>query len=384
MYNDLKKEIEKDFDKQKNYNIILSKVEGGESMKNFKLRYALISLCVVVIAVIGIKQTDIFNKNKEKVAKSGGNWTIKEVYVDDLYAVEDQLGIALRWEEKTISQQFPTVEYNNNDYDSKHGEISIENIGESLGNAVLEGYDTYNKETHTHNATLYTIKTISNECAIAVQFEGTSEYYAYTNAYYRPETLGDFINDLNLKETISFGSVWYDDKYTDENGNFHIDDIEFPNVSKNAIWSMLFSDTSLENVFTDNTTGLYPAIISVSVDIPILGYKNISCWLTENGYLCTNILDTGKGFYIGEEKVKEFVDYVINNYEGIKTVYVDKDGNRSDEYYYEDEEDAGDDIILTMSNETGKEEIYSTGNTTSSGNVTYPNTGTNVISHSID
>ena len=50
--------------------------------------------------------------------------------------------------------------------------------------------------------------------------------------------------------------------------------------------------------------------MSISVDIPILG-RNSSIWLTEDGYLCTNILGTGKAFYIGEEKVAEFIYYVV-------------------------------------------------------------------------
>lgn len=204
-------------------------------------------------------------------------------------------------------------------------------IEKELEKSVLTGHDTYTDTNYTKNATLYKIKTISQECAIAVQFEGTTEYYSYINAYYRPETLEEFINDLNLKEIISFGSIWYNHTYDAGEGVLGFDMIEFPEVDDDIIWQMLFSDTTLQNEFSDNNNNMYPALMSVSVDIPLLGYKNISAWVTETGYLVTNILETGKGFYIGEENVQKFVDYIIQNYEGFKIVYVDENGNQEND-----------------------------------------------------
>ena len=138
-------------------------------------------------------------------------------------------------------------------------------------------------------------------------------------------------NDLNLKEIISFGSIWYNHTYDAGEGVLGFDMIEFPDVDDDIIWQMLFSDTTLQNEFSDNNNNMYPALMSVSVDIPLLGYKNISAWVTETGYLVTNILETGKGFYIGEENVQKFVDYIIQNYEGFKIVYVDENGNQEND-----------------------------------------------------
>ena len=61
--------------------------------------------------------------------------------------------------------------------------------------------------------------------------------------------------------------------------------------------------------------------MSISIDIPALGYENISLAVTEEGYLTTNILATGKAFYIGEEKVDAFVEYVLENCSGREMVY---------------------------------------------------------------
>ena len=359
MPNNLKKEIEKDFDKEKNFATILSKVERVSSMKKFKIQYALIPICVIIIAVIGVSWSGIFKQNQE-IKGEDSRWTIKKVYVDSFEETEDGMAVLPHWDEMTIVQQFSLLEFNGNQYDGKQGEVPNEMIGERLGTATLTGFDEYTDTTHTKDASIYVINTISQECAIALQFEGTTEYYPYINAYYRPETLGDFINDLNLKELISFGSVWYGDSYTDNEGKFHFDNIEFYDVDDEIIWSMLFSDISLENVY-DNNSMLAP-LMSVSVDIPVLGYKNISCWVTEDGYLVTNILDTGKAFYIGKDKVQEFVNYILNNYEGFKIVYVDENGNEIDDTIDGEVNDVTEDEILVMENNVVSSVIITTEN----------------------
>ena len=51
-------------------------------------------------------------------------------------------------------------------------------------------------------------------------------------------------------------------------------------------------------------------------------YENISFSVQEGGYIKTNILDTGKLFYIGEDKTQSFVDYVTEHCEGYELVTV--------------------------------------------------------------
>lgn len=53
MPNNLKRAIERNFDRQKNYNAILSKVEGKSAMKRTKIKYILAPACAILIAVVG-------------------------------------------------------------------------------------------------------------------------------------------------------------------------------------------------------------------------------------------------------------------------------------------------------------------------------------------
>ena len=162
------------------------------------------------------------------------------------------------------------------------------------------------------------------DCMIALQFEGDSNFYIYINTFYRPDTLGDFIDDLNLKENVTFGTINYNYSYTDNNGEWQYAEVEFYDVNNDDIWNMLFSDTSLENVQDDlevYTNGDFN--ISINVDIPFLGSKRVCITLTDRGYLTTNIFETGKAFYIGEDKVQEFLNYLVNNYDGYRLIYED-------------------------------------------------------------
>ena len=297
-------------------------------MKNFKFKYALAPICVIIIAVIGFYNSDMFTTKPDITISKKNDWIIKEVKVDK-NSIEDSMAIVPKWDEMSISQQFIEVEYNNSKYTSRMTKISSDNILRNIGSSILTGYDTYTKTTYSKEGKLYSIKELSEECVIAVKFEEEPDYYVYVNSHYKPTTLGEFMNDLRLKENTSFGTIHYN--YWEENaeGNKEYKHIEFYNVDNSMIWQMLFDNRNLENIYSDNDIGKYSSEkfsqnISIGVNIKLLGYENISVSLTDKGYLLTNILDTGKGFYIGEDKVEEFLNYIKENYDGYEIVYIDE------------------------------------------------------------
>lgn len=319
-------------------------------MKNLKLKYVLAPICIIFIAVIGIYKSDIFISKPDIAISKKDGWIIKEVKTDK--TTTSDTAIVPRWNEMSISQQFGEVEYTNNKYSSRIAKISKNNIIKNIGNTTLTGYDTYTETTYSKKGDLYSIKGIAEKCAIAVKFEGDTDYYVYVNSYYRPKTLGEFIEVLNLKDNISFGTIYYNywDKDSEENIN-----VEFYDVDNEIIWNKLFSNLNLENIYSDNDTGKYTSerfsqSISISVDIPLLGYKNISVSLTDKGYMLTNILDTGKGFYIGEDKVKEFLEYIKENYDGYKIVYVDENGREITDKNMETENNIVEEKIMMTKN----------------------------------
>lgn len=322
-----------------------------DAMKNFKLKYILVPVCVIFITIIGLYKGGLFTSKPEIAILKKDNWIIKEVQIDKNN--NPSIAIVPKWDEMSISQKFMEVTYNQNQYSSRITKISNDNIERNIGTAILTGYDTYTDTYHRKKGELYTIKNIAEKCAIAVKFEENSDYYVYVNSYYKPTTLGEFIENLNLKEITSFGTIYYNYWDKNSNGDMEYNNIEFYNVDNKIIWQKLFDNLNLENIYSDNDTAKYTSerfsqSISISVDIPLLGYKNISISLTDKGYLLTNILDTGKGFYIGEDKVQEFLNYIKENYDGYKIVYVDENGND----ITDEENNIVEDKMIMMENKT--------------------------------
>ena len=66
--------------------------------------------------------------------------------------------------------------------------------------------------------------------------------------------------------------------------------------------------------------------MSVSVSIPVLGYENIGLWVNRSGWMGTNILESGKYFFLGTEQIDRFMDYVLEHCEGYEIRYTEGDG----------------------------------------------------------
>lgn len=239
-----------------------------------KRNIIIIAVTIGIVILLGICIFEFFygveplNLNNQT---NNNKWIIKRITTtkEEFNKSTIDMAIVPRWDERSIAQQFYLAEYAGQKYDIRNATISKEIIGDEVGNITLSGHDTYTETTYTHNATCYMVKSYPTKCVIAIQYEGTNDYYVAINAYYRPETLGDFAKDLNLKETPAFGTIYYSYWYTDQNGNKQYESIEFPNVDNNVIWEMLFKDLTVKNVYDDSD--YHSRVMSISVDIPICG-----------------------------------------------------------------------------------------------------------------
>ena len=209
------------------------------------------------------------------------------------------------WDDKTIVQKYPSFTYSNIGYtifstEIKEG-INTKYVGNKVDDIIVDGIDVYNKdEKYSINAEIYEIKNVYKECAYAIKFEGDKEYYSYLNTTYEFETLGDFIEKLNLEEYLQFGTATYKNN------------IVYKDFDDSIVWDMLLSDYSLTNTSLTNNNYKNP-LMSINTNIEALGIENVSLAVNDEGYIQTNILGTAKTFYIGEEKVNNFIDYIIKN-----------------------------------------------------------------------
>ncbi len=203
------------------------------------------------------------------------------------------------WAELPLYAQYPEVDFNGIRYSLRYTDTKIpaDRILSALGTATARGIDS-DQQLHTQEAALFSIAGLSSAAVTAVQFEGTNFYYACINPRYQPQTLGQFIDDLNLKENLRI-SVAY---ATEANGDY----VQYSDLPAAIVWEDLLSNRDAESAvgFIASNT------ISVQIDYPLLGYQNITLSLNEDNQLFTNLLDTAKYFTIPKEKADAFRTYL--------------------------------------------------------------------------
>ena len=164
---------------------------------------------------------------------------------------------------------------------------------------------------NTVTSEIRAIKGIDPVCAVAAQFpDGT--FGVFRDMWYQPAAWGDFMEALSLKENLVFGSA--EAVYKEENGRRHT--VYFDSVPAEYLKETLLS--ALENAVNnpDGAAGIPEKMLSIGVDVPILGIRNVGLWFCDDGTMCTNILGTLKRFEVGQETVRSVVEKIYASGEG--------------------------------------------------------------------
>ena len=223
-----------------------------------------------------------------------------------------EIDMRMPWEKRPLAEQYTDLQYNGRSYSSQWCTTEPQLLDGALGEVTVRGYDEIEDEQHQTRATLYRLRGVDEAFAVAVVHatDGSEEALpvVFVDTSWRPATLGELIDGLNLRELMSFGTVYGEDHTM------------YEDVPDEVIWELMLSDTDLENVYSEQqlgTSGYGQRLMSASVYITALGYRNISLAVTDAGYLKTNIGSTGKAFYIGEERCAQIVSYIERHYEGV-------------------------------------------------------------------
>ena len=217
----------------------------------------------------------------------------------EIYQVPD-------WNSRTEIQKYTSLRFNSTEYSVSGNETDAGFFGEQLGTAEAFGFDMYTDSEYKTQVAVYAIKGVSPSCGVGVKFaDGVCA--AYVDPFYVPETLGQFLSDLGGKENIVFGKAYAE--YFDCDKKYH--SVDFSDFDDSAVWETLFSDGSVKN--NTEHDDFVSKLADISANVPALGIVNKALWITEDGYICTNLLETGKYFCIGAEKAEAFADYLYKN-----------------------------------------------------------------------
>lgn len=117
--------------------------------------------------------------------------------------VLDSISNEKEWNEKNINEQFAELEYNNSIYLSSDMKINVEYITQKIDVTNIIGYES-SDNIHKKQITLYSIKNMDINHAVAVKFESDENYYMYVNPLYEDDSIIDsviFKHDKNTNTT---------------------------------------------------------------------------------------------------------------------------------------------------------------------------------------
>lgn len=269
---------------------------------------AVAAAACLIVAGVGIWQ-----RHRPSVAaplpppeSSAGDWTDNE---DDC--------LLIPWDELSITAQYSTLLLDGHEYSGSGAVLPTEKQGQPLGTYTLSGFDEINNVAHHRQAAVFAVTDMASACAVAVRFEEDPALYVYVNTMdYRPATLGQFVDDLNLRENLQIGSV-YTPYYQKKNGDMA--SMEYTGLPTSVVLDLLLS--SRDAVCTEWTDSIDETkIMGVSATVSLVGSRNKTISVTEDGYLFTNILETGKAFSIGADKTQAFAAYVRQHCRGVEHV----------------------------------------------------------------
>lgn len=236
----------------------------------------------------------------------------------------DELLVNKPWEEMTMPERYNEISWRGLFY-SIRTIISPERAGEKIADIDVTGTHPFTGEEHTTTAEIYHFNGYDDNAAVLVRFAESPEYFAAVCPAYKPATLGDYLAGINAEEALLVpGIVEY--VYYDSSNNVHR--ITFEGLTKEwlmsyfAKYAKVPAETLMEILQKDNANNI--SYMSCRVAEEEFSRENgifyANFWFTKTGYMATNILDAGHAFYVGEEGVKEFENYLKDNLKGYEDI----------------------------------------------------------------
>lgn len=213
--------------------------------------------------------------------------------------------IEFPWEYKLTYEKYYTVKYNGNDYRTRARAINDSLLGEVLGTCTAQGVDSYTDKTYTETFDVRKINGVSEEKMIAVGMD--NEYYVYFNDEVKcPTTFGELLDAYNLSETLPLIKFSVNEGYK-EKGYYQITDDEY-------IWQVL-SECRNAEFYAENDKWSrgdrnYLSFTATSEELGV--YKKVF-YITEDGYVSTNVFNYSYVYYIGEDAANKIITHAKSN-----------------------------------------------------------------------
>jgi hypothetical protein len=295
-------------------NELLSKIQHAEKISKSNKRWAIGTVACVAIA-IPVAMAFL----KVPGISSGLGVPSSETSMRTLQnpnGIDNNTAKIPSWAERSYPSRYDTLYMDGKLFTSTKGKIEKGKLDRFLFQTTLTGYDytdpnfyidKKNAKQYKLNAAAYSVKGINQKFMVAIQYENQDGFYSYIPNDYVPKTLGEFIDNLNLKENLTIGTIQYE---SEKDGQKQKATYALSDVS--AVWDILLKNTSAKYV-NPNGLGVFGGEMGIKVSMNIAAEKDDYISVSKSGYLFTNIYKTMKAFYIGEDNATAFTNYVLKN-----------------------------------------------------------------------
>ena len=221
----------------------------------------------------------------------------------NLNIVPQESAIEWRWEDLTDGERYTNLEFDGRSYGSR-GTVSGY-LGEWLASGKAFGTE-WGAITQRHyiSCEIYSLTFSPDHSVVAVQFEGSSEIYRFEceREFDPPKTLGEFMETRKLSEVLPLTVLYYNNGTSDTKRALSSEDSD-------AVWSILarYGDAPFVK---DYTYYHNKEDVGFSATSEVLGIRNLSFTINEEGYIVTNIEQYGYYYHIGVDAAREVIDYV--------------------------------------------------------------------------
>ena len=244
---------------------------------------------------------------------------VNGAFWDDLRERKDmdymipETSIEWGWEDMTDSERYTNLDLGGKTYRMRGTVTNY--LGEWLESGEAYGFAWDQDNTrHGISCEIYAMTFSPDHSVVAVQFAGSREVYRFEceRKYDPPKTLGEFMETRKLSEVLPLTSL-YHERW--DGGSSKYDKFALSAEHSDEVWAILekygdapFTENSSEESF--NIHHYDKERIGFSATSEVLGIRNQSFAVNDNGYIITNIEQYGYNYFIGVDAAREVIDYV--------------------------------------------------------------------------
>ncbi len=283
----------------------------GKRKKPLWMKIGAVAACVLAFAVsvpivLNIMQdkTRSYYVDKNQVMLEDLNRPYKNVAVSP-----SEMAVAWRWEYLTVDEKYTSIEIDGTNFSRLGRKIDADLIGKIRGTYEAVGYnEPYDTPEggYRESFDVYEIQGVYPQFVLAVKMEG--DYYAFISEAARSELShmrwGEVLERYGLADAIELG---YYAKHAKgkETDYFYLRDDAY-------IWEVLNACKDAPSVGEKEwkKDGDY---FSFRVTSDVFGVYKRALYVTEDGYLWTNIFDVACVYNIGKDASEKIIEYAKSN-----------------------------------------------------------------------